>query len=391
MPESFPARLDTLRAQMTEPAARAVDCDQAASVIDWYYEQAWQTDRIDRDELPWLLDWMRHCHDPRRFEIGDGLAVTLIGEGRLQEASDLAEGLLSEAWDAGLTHTLALALAARGDVAGAITRLRDLVDHPQFAALPPEIATQAHLDLATLLRRQGSLFKAIRPLTQAVETAARCDDPAWLEQAADMLIEQLVEQGGAEEAVEILSPYLSPGLDDHRLGLWQRVLNRLGNQLDPDLRERGMALMVRAGDYRTALNRLVDQAGNDPQQLLLAFTAALSLHAPAEVTCPLAARLLGSDSARQGESAPLIAAASVAVAESHDDKSQAQAKWHRDGVVQLISVAKHHGILEEEVREWAEKEGLYHEHGVIERATQHCLDNIDRPPEWLISHIKQAG
>ncbi|RRQ24670.1 hypothetical protein D5687_00465 [Guyparkeria sp. SCN-R1] len=387
MPESLPAPLDTLCSQMAEPATSRVDCDQAADVIDWYYEQAWQTDRIARDELPWLLDWMRHCHDPRRFEIGDGLAVTLIGEGQLQEASDLAEGLLGEAWDAGLTHTLALALAARGKVAEATTRLRDLVAHPEFATLPPEIATQVHLDLATLLRRQGSLFKAIPVLTQAVETAARCDDPTWLEHAADTLIEQLVEQGGAEEAVEILSPHL----DEKRLGLWQRVLDRLGDQLDPDLRDRGIALMVRAGDYRTVLNRLVDQAGNDPQHLLLAFTAALSLRAPAEVTCPLAARLLGSDSARRDESASLIAAASVAVAESQQEKSQTQAKWHRDGVVQLISVAKHHGILEEEVREWAEKEGLYHEHGVIERAARHCLDKIDKPPEWLTQRIKQQG
>ena len=149
--------------------------------------------------------------------------------------------------------------------------------------------------------------------------------------------------------------------------------------------------MVRAGDYHTVLNRLVDQAGNDPQRLLVAFTAALSLRAPAEVTCPLAARLLGGDSARQEESAPLIAAASVAVAESQQEKSQAQAKWHRDGVVQLISVAKHHGILEGDVRAWAEKEGLYHEHGVIDRAARHCLDKIDRPPEWLVQRIKQQG
>ncbi|MFO7809299.1 tetratricopeptide repeat protein [Guyparkeria sp.] len=387
MPESLPAPLDMLRNQMTEPSTSPVDCDQAAGVINWYYEQAWQTDRIDRDQLPWLLDWMRHCHDARRFEIGDGFAVTLINEGRLQEASDLAEGLLSESWDAGLTHTLALVLAARGEVAGAIARLRKLVDHPNFATLPPEIATQVHLDLATLLRRQGSLFKAIPVLTQAVETAANCDDPTWLEQAADILIEQLVEQGGAEEAVEILSPLL----DEKRLGLWQRVLDRLGKNLDPDLRERGMALMVRAGEYRTVLNRLVDQAGSNPQRLLLAFTAALSLQAPAEVTCPLAARLLASDSARQEESAPLIAAASVAIAESQQEKSQAQAKWHRDGVVQLISVAKHHGILEGDVREWAEKEGLYHEHGVICRAARHCLNKVDKPPEWLVQRIKKEG
>ncbi|QGT79057.1 hypothetical protein GM160_09240 [Guyparkeria halophila] len=387
MPQPLPPDLDRLRDQMTDPAASAVDCDQATGVIDWFYDQAWQADRLEREQMPWLLDWMRRCHDPRRFEIGDGLAVTLIGEGRLEEAAALAQSLLAEAWDPGLTHTLALALAARGEVAEAIDRLSELVNHPEFAALPPEIATQVHLDLATLLRRQGSLFKAIRPLTDAVETAARCDEPAWLEQAAEMLIEQLVEQGGAEEAVEILSPHL----DDNRLGLWRRVLDGLGGHLDPAMRERGLALMVEAGDYRTVLNRLVDQVGDDPQRLRLAFTAALALRAPAEVTCPLAARLLASDAARQEEGAPLIAAASVAVAETQEEKSHSQAKWHRDGVVQLISVAKHHGILEGEIREWAEKEGLYHEHGVIDRAARHCLEKIDKPPEWLVKRLGQEG
>ncbi|MFW6021355.1 MAG: hypothetical protein ACOCPR_04630, partial [Guyparkeria sp.] len=284
MPESLPSSLDTLHAQMAEPAAGTVDCDRARAVIDWYYRNAWQTDTLDHEELPWLLDWMRHCHDPRRFEIGDALAVSLIGEGRLEEATALAEALLAESRDPGLTHTLALALAARGQIGEAIGRLRELVDHPEFSMLPAEIAVQAHLDLATLLRQQGSLFKAIRPLTEAVETAARCDDPAWLEQAADMLIEQLVEQGGAEEALEILSPHLDTG-GEPRLGLWRRVLGDLGDRLNPEMRERGMALMIEAGDYRTVLNRLVDEAGHDPDRLLLAFTAALALRAPAEVTC----------------------------------------------------------------------------------------------------------
>ncbi|MFP4251041.1 MAG: hypothetical protein ACOC02_03665 [Guyparkeria sp.] len=389
MPESLPSSLDTLHAQMAEPAASAVDCDRARAVIDWYYRNAWQTDTLDREELPWLLDWMRHCHDPRRFEIGDALAVSLIGEGRLEEATALAEALLAESRDPGLTHTLALALAARGQSGEAIGRLRELVDHPEFSMLPAEIAVQAQLDLATLLRQQGSLFKAIRPLTEAVETAARCDDPVWLEQAADMLIEQLVEQGGAEEALEILSPHLDTG-GEPRLGLWRRVLDGLGDHLRPEMRERGMALMIEAGDYRTVLNRLVDEAGHDPDRLLLAFTAALALRAPAEVTCPLAARLLASEETRRAEGAPLIAAASVAVAESQEEKSASQAKWHRDGVVQLISVAKHHGIPEGDVRDWAEKEGLYHEHGVIDRAARYCLGKIAQPPEWLIRRLQPS-
>ncbi|KTG17340.1 hypothetical protein AUR63_09315 [Guyparkeria sp. XI15] len=348
-------------------------------MIDWVYREEWQADTIERDRLEWLLGWMRHCHDPRRFEIADGLCVALIGEGHLERAASLAGDLLEEHPDPGLTHTLALARAASGENREAIGLLTDLVARPEFEQLPAEVATQVHLDLATLHRGQGSLFKAIPALTKAVETAARADDPVFLEQAADALIEQLVEQGGADEAVEILSPWL----DDRRTGLWQRVLTRLGSHLEPAMRERGMDLMIAAGDYRTVLNLLIDAATRDEQALLLAFTAALALRAPVEATCPLAARLLASDEARRGESAPLIAAASVAVAEIQEDKNAAQAKWHRDGVVQLISVAKHHGILEEEVRDWAETEGLYHEHGVIERAARHCLEKIEQPPEWL--------
>ena len=379
MAKALPPSLQSLRAEMDDPAATRVTCQQAAEVIDWAYREGWQSDEIGRDELEWLLAWMRHCEDPRRFEIADGLCVALIGEGQLEQAAALAGALLGEHPDPGLTHTLALARAASGENREAIGLLSELVGRPEFAQLPPEVATQVHLDLATLHRSQGSLFKAIPSLTNAVETAARADDPAFLEQAADALIEQLVEQGGGDEAVEILSPWL----DDRRIGLWQRVLSRLGHHLEPAVREHGMGLMIEAGDYRTVLNLLIDEAARDEQALLLAFTAALALRAPAEAVCPLAARLLASDEARRGESAPLIAAASVAIAETQEDKSAAQAKWHRDGVVQLISVAKHHGILEEEVRDWADAERLYHEHGVIDRAAHHCLEKIDQPPEWL--------
>lgn len=386
MAKALPPSLQSRHSEMGDPSASRIDCRQASEVIDWIYREAWQTDAIERDELEWLLAWMRHCEDPRRFEIADGLCVALIGEGRLDETISLAEALLEESPDPALTHTLALAHAGSGDVREAITLLSELVKRPEFDQLPAEIATQVHLDLATLHRRQGSLFKAIPPLTQAVETAARAEDPSFLEEAAEALTEQLVEQGGGDEAVEILSPWL----DDRRLGLWRLVLTRLGRHLEPATRERGMALMIESGDYRTVLNLLIDEAARDEQALMLAFTAALALRAPTEAVCPLAARLLASDEARRGESAPLIAAASVAIAETQEDKSAAQAKWHRDGVVQLISVAKHHGILEQEVRDWAETEGLYHEHGVIDRAARHCLDKLDRPPEWLKQKLTPA-
>jgi len=379
MENPLPDTLDNLRDELGNAADSPVDCREAGPVIDRFYAERWQTDAIDLPAMEWLLGWMRHCDDPRRFEIGDGLCVTLIGAGQIDQAIALATELLEEHVDPALTHTLALARAANGEPREAISLLGELVGRPEFDQLPPEVATQVHLDLATLHRRQGSLFKAIRPLTQAVETAGMTDDPALLEQAADALIEQLTEQGGGEEAVEILSPWL----DESRPGLWRQVLTRLARHLDATTRERGMALMIEAGDYRTVLNLLIDQATHDPQALLLAFTAALALRAPAEAVCPLAARLLASEESRRAESAPLIAAASVAIAETQDDKTTTQAKWHRDGVVQLISVARHHGIPEQGVRDWAETEGLYHEHGVIDRTARHCLEKIDQPPQWL--------
>jgi len=383
MAKPIPPSLETLRLRMDRPTTSPISCEEAAAVLDWYYWETWQTEEIEQVELEWLLGWMRHCDDPRRFEIADGLCVTLIGAGKLDQAAALAEELLAEHADPGLTHTLALARAASGAAPEAIALLSGLIGQPAFAELPAEVATQVLLDLATLYRRQGSLFKAIPLLTQAVETAARVDDPAHLEQAADLLIEQLIEQGGSDEAVEILSPWL----DEHRLGLWRQMLTRLGPQLDTATRERGMALMIEVGDYRTVLSLLIDQSADDPQALLLAFTAALALKAPAEVVCPLAGRLLVSDVSRREKSAPLIAAAAVAVAETQEEKTTMQAKWHRDAVVQLISVAKHHGILEEEVRDWVENEGLYHEQGVIDRAARYCLNKIDHPPGWLFRRL----
>ncbi len=380
MSKPLPDTLESARAAMTTPPKEArIDCDAAAAVIDWYYRECWRDEQLDVDALRWLLDWMRHCHDPRRFEIADGLCVTLMAAGELGAAIELAESLLAEASDPGLIHTLALARAAHGEQPEAIRLLTELTGHADFAELPAEVATQVHWDLATLHRQKGSLFKAIGPLTHAVETAGASSDPDLLVEAADRLIEQLVEQGGAEEAFDILAPQLG----DERIALWQLVLTRLHRQLDADRLEHGMALMIIHGEYRSVLNLLVERAASDPEQLQLAFVTALALHAPAEVTCPLAARLLATDADRQAADAPLIAAASVAIAESQQEKSADQAKWHRDGVVQLISVAKHQGILEEEVREWADNEGLYHEQGIIERATRHGLQQIENPPRWL--------
>ncbi len=366
------------------PAASDVDCARARPALDWFYRERWQADELERLELQWLLDWMRQCHDPRRFEIADALCVTLLGEGRPAEAAALAGELLGERRDPGLWHTLALATAASGDRRGAIEQLASLVSTPEFDELPPEVATQVHLDLASLHQQQGALFQAIPSLTRAVETASRASDPAWLTEAARALIDQLVEQGGADEAVRLVTPYLG----DDRLELWKLVLARLARQLDPERREQGMSLLVAAGEHHAALNLLVEEAAIDPDRLLVAFTGALALGAPAEVTCPLATRLLATEEARRHEQAPLIAAASVAVAETQEEKSVSQAKWHRDGVSLLISVARHHGIPEHEVKQWVEDEGLYHEHGVVERAARQCLGRISDPPAWLRRSIE---
>ncbi|MDG4866711.1 hypothetical protein P8631_01630 [Guyparkeria sp. 1SP6A2] len=385
MSKPLPDTLESARAGMTTPPQEAgIDCDAAAAVIDWYYRERWQDEQLDVDALRWLLAWMRHCHDPRRFEIADGLCVTLMAAGELVATIEMAESLLAEAPDPALTHTLALARAAHGEHTEAIRLLTELTGHADFGELPPEVATQVHWDLATLHRQKGSLFKAIGPLTRAVETAGTSSDPELLIEAADRLIEQLVEQGGAEEALDILAPQLS----DERIALWRLVLTRLHRQLDAERLDHGMALMIAHGEYRAVLNLLVERATSDPEQLQVAFVTALALNAPAEVTCPLAARLLATDAARQAADAPLIAAASVAIAETQEEKNTTQAKWHRDGVVQLISVAKHQGILEEEVREWADNEGLYHEQGIIERAARHGLGQIENPPQWLCSLVE---
>lgn len=381
-PEAIASRLAAMK---NGPAEAAIDCAEAAPAIDWFHRHHWLAGEPTREQLEWLLGWMRHCEDPRQVEIADGLCVALLAEGEPDRAAAIAEDMLAVHDDPGLGHTRALATAANGDRRGAISQLESLMQQASFARLPPEMATQAYLDLATLQQQEGALFRAIPSLTRAVECGARADEPGVLMEAATALIDQLSEQGGGDEARRLLEPYLT----DERLDLWRLVLARLSRDLDAEQRAHGMARLVAAGDYRAALNLLVDEAAVDPARLLTAFTGALALDAPAEVTGPLAARLLATEASRKEEDAPLIAAAAVAVAETQEDKNPTQAKWHRDGVVQLISVARHHGIPEHAVRQWVEDERLYHEHGVIARTARHCLSRIDAPPGWLREHVER--
>lgn len=381
-PETIAPLLDAMQAG---PGGSGPDCKKAAPALDWLYHHHWLAGEPGREQLEWLLAWFRHCDDPRQYEIADGLCVALLAKGQPRRAAAMADELLARHDDPGLMHTRALASAALGDRKEAIRRLESLLSHAVFSEFPPEAASQACLDLATLQQQEGALFRAIPSLTRAVELAAGSTEPTMLVEAVRALIDQLSEQGGADEARRILEPYLA----DDRLDLWKLALARLPRELDADQRAHGMALLVAAGDYHAALNLLVDEAAVDPERLSTAFTAALALGAPAEVTGPLAARLLATEASRRQEDAPLIAAASVAVAETQQEKTPVQAKWHRDGVVQLISVARHHGIPEHEVRQWVENERLYHEHGVIGRAARHLLERLDSPPGWLRDHVER--
>jgi tetratricopeptide (TPR) repeat protein len=379
-PETIVPLLDAMQAG---PGESGPDCKKAAPALDWLHRHRWLGGEPDREQLEWLLAWLRHCDDPRQYEIADGLCVALLAEGQPRRAAAMADDLLVRHDDPGLMHTRALASAALGDRREAIRRLESLLGHGSFNELPPDAASQACLDLATLRQQQGALFRAIPALTQAVELAADSQEPALLVEAAGALIDQLSEQGGADEARRLLDPYLA----DDRLELWTLVLARLPRELDAGQRAHGMGLLVAAGDYQAALDLLVAEAAIDPERLATAFTAALALGAPAEVTGPLGARLLATEASRRQEDAPLIAAACVAVAETQREKTPAQAKWHRDGVVQLISVARHHGIPEHQVRQWVENERLYHEHGVIGRTARRLLERLDSPPGWLREHV----
>jgi tetratricopeptide (TPR) repeat protein len=380
----LPDALHETHAAMRDPADSHVDCRDAAAVIDALHREGWLADRLDEPDKAWLLEWMRRCDDPRRFEVGDGLCVARIAAGQLDAAIETAEALLRDAADPALMHTLALARVARGETTAAIERLQALLDTPAFADLPAAEATQACLDLAELLRREGRLFKPITPLRLALEKASASGDEPLLEQAADTLIEQLIEQGGRDEALEMIEPYL----DDDHPGLWERLLEHLGPHLPEARLQQGLARLITAGRFRPALRTLIAVAEREPdsrrrqEQLRIAYSAALRVRAPTDVVAPLAARLLATEASRREPDAPAIAAAAVAVAET-EEKSPTQAKWHRDGVVLLISVAKHQGVLEEEIRDWVEHERLYHEHGIIERAARETIRQIDPLPEWL--------
>lgn len=389
-PDSLPSTLQDAFARMQEvdPGTGTVDCADAGPVLDWFYRERWHGEQSTSAELAWMLDWMRPCRHPARFEIGDAVCLQHLEQGQLDDSVDLAQSLLAEENDFGLQHTLALGLAAKGQTAEAATTLESALNGADGQSLPAEVRSQALLDLAQLHQQQGALFKALRPAEEALNIAAANDDEITLVDAARFLVTQLVSQGGADEAWSTLAPLLTP----NRVELWQLAFEHLEPQLGDDERNRGAEALVASGHSDQVVKLLSDRANRsqDRTELTLAYAAALALTAPVDIVAPLASVLLLRDEDRKDELAPLIAASAIAVAESEEQRSVKQAQWHRSSVVLFISVAKHHGVPEAAVKQWAEDENFYRENGVIARTAEALIGKLDHPPGWLVEATRKV-
>lgn len=401
-PEKLPAALRPTFDRMNN-APLSPDTDECAhftAVTDWVYTERWHTGLAGRTELEWLWYWMNSCQQPQALEIADAVCVLRLEAGELNEAVTLAQSVLATRWDFSLSHTLALALAAQGHPETAINTLEQALsaldpdahnaDHPAPVTLvenpPPfEQIGQAWLDLAHLLQQNKALFKAIRPAKQAIALAQHHHIDDLLLDALRFLTEQLIDQGGADEAWDYLHAFLTEDSNPTQLALWELAFMRLGAQLPPAAVDRGARLFLQAGQPDPLIKYLYQRAETqrDRNSTLIAFLIALAHQAPIDIAAPLAANLLLRDQDRQAETAPLIAAAAMALAELPDERSIKRAHWHRDAMVQLISVAKHQGVPEAAVKQWAEDQRLYREHGVIERALEALSSEVENPPSWL--------
>ena len=363
-----------------------------AAVTDWFYRERWHTGLAKQAELEWLRHWMNTCGSAQLLEITDAVCVLRLEAGEIESAIALARQVLATQPDFSLSHTLALSLAAQGQGQAAISTLEQALGAQAPNALidqgvPGAHIGQAWLDLAHLFQQNKSLFKAIRPAKQAIELAQQHQNDELLRDGLRFLTEQLIEQGGADEAWDYLSMFLSDEPSPTQLMLWELAFMRLAEQLPPTAVDRGAQLFLQAGYPDPLIKYLYQQAETrrDRNITLLAFIVALIHEAPIDIAAPLAANLLLRDQDRQAESAPLIAAAAMALAEQPDERSIKRAHWHRDAMVQLISVAKHQGVPEAAVKQWAEDQRLYREQGIIERAREALLSDVQNPPIWLVN------
>ena len=390
MHPSVPQSLQPIAAQLEQqdqflsPDQSQLDCTKVAEYNQWRYAHLWQSGTIEPEELENLTQWFDYCGDPRRFELADGYCVHLLAQGAFTTLIEWADYYLGQQTDLSLLHTKALAQAGMGSPNHATATLNQIIEDAAFADLPAELKAQIHADRAALYQRQGMLFKALPSLYAAVDFSAELADEQLLVRNAAALIEQLSEQGGADEALTTLLPKLNA----IRPKLWALILDQLGTKLDSQQADQGIAVLVEQHEFKPVMRYLYAKATDGEQPLLLAYIVALALKAPTPVTCPLAARLLMRDADRRKPNAPLIAAASLAAAETFEQRNPEQAKWHRDAVVQLISVARHHGIHESEVKTWVDEQQLYSEQGVVARCIDTLSAELTDPPRWFSPLLK---
>lgn len=400
-PIAPPAELpDSLKASfvlMNAPERTDEQLDPASiqAVTDWFYGERWHKDLSDKEELTWLLHWLPTEQSGRIVEIADAICISQLETGEIDDAITLAEHTLAQHNDFFLRHTLALAQSAKGDLNHAIATLEQALNDPTNIQtdIPPEQRIQALLDLARLLQNTKALFKAMRPAREAIELATQCHEEELLVEALTLLVKQLIEQGGSDEAWEALKPHLSDTYSTGQKALWALAFSELSNELSEADRNRGALFFLEANEPDALIRLWVKRAETveDQDDVLVAYILCLLFRAPIDAAAPLAAKLLLRDKDRQTERAPLIAAAAMALAEVPDERSIKRAHWYRDAMIQLISVARHQGVPEAAVKQWAEDEKLLLEHGVIERASKQLINELATPPAWLLQAIEKAG
>ncbi len=388
-PPNLPEPLQTPFARMNEPAAGDLPVADTKAVTDWFYTERWHQDLADLAELEWLLHWLSPQELNRRIEIADAVSIMHLEAGDLAAAIALSQALLSECDDFGLQHTLALALAARGDLEAAACTLEIALPRANTETLPPEQLIQAWLDLARIHQNNRALFKAISPMQEAIALAQAHQHDELLLEALQLLINQLIDQGGMDEAWHTLKPLLTKVPSPLQLALWTLAFTQLTPLLGAADIDQGAACFLAANQPEPLVKLIIARAENseDHQTILLAYILGLAFHAPVDVAAPLAAKLLRRDQDRQKPSAIGIAAAVMALAEIPDERSTKRAHWHRDTMMQLISVARHQGVPEAAVKQWASDNNLLREHGIVERTYQSLIGELTHTPIWLSQAI----
>lgn len=386
LPDSLKASFS--RMNTTKPSGEPLDPISIQSVTDWFYTERWHKECADTAELSWLLHWLPTEQPDRLAEISDALCITQLEAGEIDAAIALAENTLARIDDFCLRHSLALAQSAKGDLNQAIATLEQALNQSAASptSIPPEQRIQAWLDLARLLQNAKALFKAMRPAKEAIALAATHHEEELLVEGLTLLVLQLIEQGGSDEAWAALKPHLSDTYSAGQKALWTLAFSQLSTELTEAEQNRGALFFLKANEPDALIRFWVirAEAGDEPDEVLIAYILCLVFRAPIDAAAPLAAKLLLRDKDRQTERAPLIAAAAMALAEIPDERSIKRAHWHRDAMVQLISVARHQGVPEAAVKQWAEDEKLLLEHGVIERAAKQLINELAPPPDWLL-------